>query len=424
MPSVPRMTKRYLLALAVMLGLASLVMPQASAAPSSNNCAQLDRSLQWYGDNASKLQQLVDEYGKCNKAVHGNKHPVATFDWDNTTIKNDAGDATTFWILRNDKVLQPPNKDWTQTSPYLTKDAAAALSQACGTTVAAGQPLPTSTNTACADELYTVYNDTTTTTGKPAFAGWNQRRVEASYAWVNNLLSGYNDETVTKFAEAARAENLANPVGATQMVGTKKVVAWVRYYDQMADLYRTLQKEGFDVWVITASPQAVIEAWAPHLGVQRNHIVGIQNVMDHGVRSYHTVGCGGSGEDQAITYLDGKRCFINERVFGVTGAAAWERQDTRQVFAAGDSTTDATFVRDATALRLVINRNKTELMCPAYFNGDGKWLINPMFIEPKAQKTSLYPCSTKGYTNPDGSGAPAKDDTTGAVIPDQADKVY
>jgi len=68
------------------------------------------------------------------------------------------------------------------------------------------------------------------------------------------------------------------------------------------------------------------------------------------------------------------------------------------MLAAGDSVTDVTFVGDATAVHLVINRNKSELMCRAYDNADGKWLINPMFIAPNKPHADPYPCSTTAFT--------------------------
>ena len=48
--------------------------------------------------------------------------------------------------------------------------------------------------------------------------------------------------------------------------------------------------------------------------------------------------------------------------------AVYGRYSTSEdkVFAAGDSSTDLTFLEDATALRLVINRNDPALMCSAY----------------------------------------------------------
>src|SRR5512132_4378801 len=108
----------------------------------------LDSKLLWYGTNRQALDTMIDERG-INGAGYDPAHkPVAAFDWDNTTIKNDIGDLTTFWLIAHDKILQPPTKTWTLTSPFLTSDGAAALTAACGGLAAPGEPLPTSTNTA------------------------------------------------------------------------------------------------------------------------------------------------------------------------------------------------------------------------------------------------------------------------------------
>ncbi|MBA9050338.1 hypothetical protein ACFY2H_36580 [Streptomyces griseofuscus] len=48
----------------------------------------------------------------------------------------------------------------------------------------------------------------------------------------------------------------------------------------------------------------------------------------------------------------------------------------RAVLAAGDSTTDVTFVGGATGLRLAINRQSSELMRAAYDDADGRLFIN------------------------------------------------
>ncbi len=170
-----------------------------------------------------------------------------------------------------------------------------------------------------------------------------------------------------------------------------------------------------------------MEVWARGVGVGADHVIGIRNTTRDGKLTTHLQGCGSvaDGADTMITYVDGKRCWINKEVFGVRGPAAEKVQPAarRQVFAAGDSDTDVTFLRDATALRLVVNRNKNELMCRAYDNSDGKWIVNPMFIEPKKQKTTPYPCSTTGYTGHDGTPAPVRRADT-SVIPDQADTVF
>ncbi|WP_148668583.1 haloacid dehalogenase-like hydrolase, partial [Streptomyces sp. WAC05950] len=291
-------------------------------------------------------------------------------------------------------------------------------------------PLPTGTpaGAGCADEVNAVYGTAATRTGAAAFAGWDRRTMEPGYAWLPQLMQGWTAREIRGFAAAARTENLAAPVGATQQVGTGRATGWVRYYDQQKDLIKSLRKAGFDVWISSASPQPVVEVWAEGVGIDADRVIGIRNTTTRG-GAYTTrlQGCGSvrDGADTMITYIDGKRCWINKEIFGVRGPAAERVQPAarRQVFAAGDSDTDISFLRDATALRLVVNRNKSELMCRAYDNSDGKWIVNPMFIEPKKQKTSPYPCSTTGYVDHDGTPGPVRR-ADGTVVPDQTDTVY
>ncbi|GAA0291838.1 haloacid dehalogenase-like hydrolase [Streptomyces polychromogenes] len=423
-PRTHRRIQAAAVALATAAGALTAAAPAQAAHPA---CTTPKLAAGWYGDNRARLQQLIDQYGSCNPYRPGRTRPVAVFDWDNTVVKNDVGDATMFWLLRNGKIRRPA--DWKSTSRYLTPAADHALTTACAPLARPGAPLPTGTpeGAACADEINSVYGASATRTGAPAFAGWDHRTTEPAYAWLPQLMQGWTPAQVRGFAAAARTENLAAPIGAKQQVGTTTATGWVRYYDQQRDLIKNLQRAGFDVWISSASPQPVVEVWAQGAGVAADHVIGIRNTTRDGKLTTHLQGCGTvpDGADSMITYVDGKRCWINKEVFGVRGAAAEKVQPAprRQVFAAGDSDTDVTFLRDATALRLVVNRNKSELMCRAYDNSDGKWIVNPMFIEPKKQKSSPYPCSTTGYTDHDGTPAPVRRADT-SVIPDQTDTVF
>ncbi|MEU9251534.1 haloacid dehalogenase-like hydrolase [Streptomyces sp. NPDC048270] len=425
------MHRRWAAPLALMAVTASglLLAPPAQAGQAA--CPRVTIGAGWYGDNRARLQQLVDQYGRCSPHRTGDRtKPVAVFDWDNTVVKNDVGDATMFWLLRNGRIRQPARGDWTTTSRFLTPAAAAALAGACGPLARPGAPLPTGTpgGTACADEINSVYGTAATRAGAAAFAGWDRRTTEPSYAWLPQLMRGWTAREIRGFAAAARTENLAAPVGAVQKVGSGTATGWVRYYEQQKDLVSGLQKAGFDVWISSASPQPVVEVWARGVGIDADHVIGIRNTTGRdGKFTARLQGCGSvrDGADTMITYIDGKRCWINKEIFGVRGAAAEKVQPAsrRQVFAAGDSDTDISFLRDATALRLVVNRNKNELMCRAYDNADGRWIVNPMFIEPKKQKTTPYPCATAGYVDRDGTAGPVlRDDRS--VIPDQADSVF
>ncbi|MFC7449089.1 haloacid dehalogenase-like hydrolase [Rhodococcus daqingensis] len=392
-----------------------------------SSCGALDPALEWYGDNRQRLDRMIAEKGTCG--VDGDVAdgaPLALFDWDNTVVKNDIGSATAYWMIKNDKILQPEGADWATTSRFLTPDAVAALGAACGAEMAPGSPLPTGSDLDCADEMVAVLDDETTS-GKPAFAGYDHRRTKPAYAWAAALMGGHSVDEVTEYARAARAENLAAPEGAAQTVGTTEVDGYVRYYPQIVDLVKVLRTNGFDVRIISASAEPVVRVWSEELGLAPERAMGVRPVVENGVLTRHLVGCGGvaDGDDSVIPYIDGKRCQVNEVVFGVSGPAAFDQlpADRRQVFAAGDSVTDVTFLGDATGARLVINRNNAELMCNAYDNSDDRWLVNPMFLDPKNRAEEPYPCSTKAYTAADG-GKGAVHRVDGSVIGDQVDSVY
>src|SRR5262249_9767814 len=63
----------------------------------------LDPTLVWVGENQATTNGMMDRLGKTGEGYNADNPPVAIFDWDNTVIKNDIGDATMFWMLNNDK---------------------------------------------------------------------------------------------------------------------------------------------------------------------------------------------------------------------------------------------------------------------------------------------------------------------------------
>ena len=128
--------------------------PKEDVAQRGSSCAALDPSLAWYGDNRVTLDAMMTEFGTCGAAGDvDDGAPLALFDWDNTVVKNDIGSATAFWMIKNNKVLQPAGGDWATTSRFMTPAGAAALSAACGSETAPGQPLPPSPHLDAADEI-------------------------------------------------------------------------------------------------------------------------------------------------------------------------------------------------------------------------------------------------------------------------------
>ncbi|MER5476455.1 haloacid dehalogenase-like hydrolase [Streptomyces sp. NPDC002734] len=407
--------------LAAAIALVAAAAPAPAAAPRTAPAADCPRLAgDWAGGNRERLQRLIDTVGPCATGRRGAR-PVAVFDWDNTLVKNDVTDATLSWALRHDRLRRPA--DWSDTSPWLTPAAEGALRAACGRKPAGGA-MPTSAMPACADEISLIRETGRTAAGEPAFAGsWNHRRTVPQYAWVPRLFAGLTEQEVREVAAAARKEALAAPVGSTVRLGTRSVPGWVRYYDQQRELVAALRQAGFAVHVVSAGFEPVTEVWSGALGVDARHTAAIRAVTDaRGRITMDAAGCGGVGVNrgEAIPYIEGKRCWINERIYGVRGAAAWERQRParRPALGAGDADTDVTFVGDATGLRVVLDRHKPEIMCRALDDADGRWLVQPMFLQPLAPPRAPYPCSTTAFTLPDGGEAPVRRDD-GTVIPDQ-----
>jgi phosphoserine phosphatase len=373
----------------------------------------------WTPANRQRLNKLITDRGVASATFDPAKRPVAAFDWDNTIMKNDIGDATFFWMIKHDKIRQPAGLDWATTSAALTTDAKAALNAACDGLAAEGEALPTSTNTDCANALFNIY-DGLKVGGLDAWtpASATTDKINFAYAWVAQLTAGSTPDEVRSYARAAYAENAGAPIGTTQTVGTTTGLnGYVRVYEEMIDLIGTLQDNGFDVWVTTASPQFIVEAISSEVGVAPSHVLGIRNVVTGGVITPNLQGCGtiADGANTMITFDTGKRCWINKVIFKVPAATqAVTNPDVakRQVFAAGDSDTDIAFLKDATDLKLVINRNKGQVMCNALNNYQGKWIWEPMFISPKVKKATPYDCPTIK----DNNGVAGVKDEAGAAI--------
>lgn len=385
---IPMKTSLAALALAALLGASSL--PTAEALTPASHLKTTDG---WIPATRERLLQFILHPGELPKGPRGK--PVAVFDWDNTVVKNDVGDAVFFHWLAHDLVRRPT--DWAATSPYLTDGALAALARDCD---GAGARLRTSSDPACAETMLALYVD-----GKLADGGaaWKSDApadtVEPAYAWAAALLAGMTRAEARKEILRALKEAQKQPVGAEQPLGRRRVTAWLRIYPQMRELVGSLTRTGFEVWVVSASQQWIVEAIAPEAGVPARQVIGIRPALDAQGRATHAFeGCGTEPTPtrSLISYRQGKRCWINRVILALPDLAEQMSKAGAIAFAAGDSDTDAFFLKDCAGLRLVINRNKPEILCHALMNADGRWLINPMFIQPKARRQGSYSCARFG----------------------------
>ena len=373
----------------------------AGQAWSASGKAMLDVGLRWDGANFQKLNAYVIK----NKS----KNKIAVFDWDNTVIKNDIGDVTTFYMLAHDKIVKPTT--WARTSRHLSTTAVKSLNQHCPLTHK-GRFLLTSKNKACATAILCIYYEAKVWDGRTQLASADVRcsganayklltpatsdTIEPGYAWTVALQAGHTPAALRNIGSTAFNAALARAVGAKQTIGyVQGLNAYLRVYAQIKNLIATLQQHGFNVWISTASSQYIVDAIAPrHVGVKAERVIGVRPVLRNGKLTSDFQGCGtfAAGQD-IINFRQGKRCWINRIIFGVSDKQQQLQRASPISFAAGDSDTDYFFLRDASDLRLVIDRNKREVMCNALQNIDSKWIINKMFIAPKKLRQRGYRCA-------------------------------
>jgi hypothetical protein len=150
----------------------------------------------------------------------------------------------------------------------------------------------------------------------------------------------------------------------------------------MIRLARRLGEAGVTVWIVSASPQHVVETCARHVGLDPGRVIGVRSRLAPDGRLLSKLeSCG--GHDDVIPYDLGKRCWI-QRIIGGRTAPCLERTDDRLRdrlwLAAGDSDGDLAFLQDATRLRIVIAHRDNRAVRLAKANADGRWLVNPPFF--------------------------------------------
>ncbi|HPS29626.1 MAG TPA: haloacid dehalogenase-like hydrolase [bacterium] len=315
----------------------------------------------WNGKNLAVLNEFI----KKNRTEIGvSKRSVAVLDWDNTVVFNDIGDYFFKWMMEDNLFKYP---DWKKISPFLTDKAAVILSNNCVN----NNGFIDGSVKRCNEILTGIYAEGTLPDKTPAFSGYNSNLFQPSYAFLAELMSGYTIINIRLLCEQAVKEAVREKA--------------VFIYPQMKWLIEILQENGFDVWIISASPQILVEPFAKLAGISEKNVIGIRNIVENGILKPDFKGCGPhkDGENALITYKAGKRCWMNEVIFGITGEKALfpaEDISKRPLFGAGDSDTDLEFLQDVTGLRLLIDRGKPEVTKEARKNSDGKWIINEPFI--------------------------------------------
>jgi phosphoserine phosphatase len=314
----------------------------------------------WLPSHRHRLESMLEGLA----TVAGRK--VAVFDWDNTMMRGDIGDLALSVALG-----QEPERALPVDSPWLSDEARAHLSSA---------PVA-----ARASVVAHVAYRGTLPDGRPAFAPEQTPAYRGTYGFMAQMLcSGRTDDDVRALGREALALGLRAAVGERMRVHGIEIEGFARLYAPMVELVAALEAVSVECFVVSASPQALVEAVAAEARIPAGRVVGVRFERDaEGRMTGRFARCGDEAPDAPVmSWKEGKRRWIRREIFGVADDAGPAGVEVRPVFGAGDSEGDLPMLDDATHLRLVLDREVACLRARALRDPEG-WLLQPPFVDPR-----------------------------------------
>jgi phosphoserine phosphatase len=271
---------------------------------------------------------------------------LAAFDWDNTCIYNDIGDAVFDRLLR----MLDVRLDAAELASLLPQATLGVPRRdPLLAALAAGRRGDREGAAAFRAGMHALYEDLGPAEGP-----------HARYAWVAAVLAGRTGAELEGLADATIDEGLAAPLGTERLAaggGREVAIArGLRPHAGIIRLARTLAAAGWDVRIVTASAAPLVRAFARRLGLDPAWVHGVRLATDPS-----------SGRLrprilEPFPYAEGKVATLARFEGGRLPA-----------FVAGDSPGDLPMLRACTGIRLVVERDP-DAPAPCAARAEG-WLI-------------------------------------------------
>lgn len=266
----------------------------------------------WDNTLYTRLNQLIAQHGNTNPNYRFENRPYVVFDWDNTTIINDIGEATFTYQIENLAFKMTPEQFNVAIRKNLPTD-----NFGSSWNNKAGQAVNIDLIAQDLLKSYTyLYNNYVGMKGKQSLQTIKQTAQyqdfsaklrylyeavgdsfssDISYPWVTYLYAGFTSDEVVKLTEkaidAGLKDNLkyitwTSPESLKGKAGqiSVKFKSGIRSVPEMQDLYNKLQAHGIEVYVCSASYMDVIVAYAtnPKYGynVPRENVTAMMLAKD------------------------------------------------------------------------------------------------------------------------------------------------
>lgn len=326
----------------------------------------------WLPENRARLEGLVRAQGRSRARFDPAHPPIVLFDWDNTAMRGDIGDLSFRWALEH-HALRPPTSGFASLSP-LRPDLSAAL-DAC---VREG-----AWPDGCAPLLARVALTGRDLEGADAFTVPIGPTFKPSYALLSQLYVGLAHDEVAAIGRAALQEALEAELGSRADVAGTEVEAFARITPELRELTEILRSEGFDLYIVSASHQALVEVAAGELGFTADHVIGMRPRL--GADGRYEAGfvdpLDGLSTEPITTFDVGKRVWAMREIGGMRGPALLEPPTWAPVAVFGDADTDFAMLDWASELAVLFDRGYPRVTARARERPD-RWMVQPVLESP------------------------------------------
>lgn len=302
----------------------------------------LDIREQGWGDDVfDRLQATAAE-------LAGEQAPVAVFDFDNTLICGDIGELFSHYLIDELAYRYDLDGFWRLIDEADGREYIRELTDRVLALDPDARPKSPAYRQYLA-EMGAVYGRKYAREGKAA-----------CYRWAVRLHVGMRPEQIRELTLRAVDRELARPLGVeerrTRRGETVRIRRGIRRHTQMYELVRALDDVGFDVWVVSATNEWSVQAFAERaFGVPSQRVLGNRVVADDdGVLTDRT--------RDPVLFGQGKVDIIEEKI-GRAPALVF-----------GDSDTDLEMLQAATHLAVLIDRGEQVMLDAA---AEYDWAVQP-----------------------------------------------
>lgn len=328
----------------------------------------------WLPENRARLEALLREHGRSSSRFDAAHPPVVLMDWDNTAMRGDIGDLAFSWALDHGALTGLPPASGFQSLGPLRPDLAADLDASCS-----GEEL----GTHCRNLLSRIALTGLDLRDHSAFTVPVGPTFKPSYALLSQLYVGLTHEEIASIGRIALRRALEAPLGARIEVAETEVEAFARITPELRELTTLFREEGFEVFIVSASHQALVEVAAEELGFTSDHVIGMRPNL--GADGRYTTGfvdpLDGLFGEPITTFDVGKRIWALREVYGLRGAALLAEPSFAPVAVFGDADTDYAMLDWASELAVLFDRGYPRVTARARERPE-RWMIQPVLEAP------------------------------------------